>query len=199
MTNLLSQHIRCYNLFWRLAAWIGAKESLLEFVILSTNYRWLNLDVTGDLAKALRIRTVFISVRAAHLSLGLVREDLVHPPGLGEKSTQRHGEAEGHGPRLNLERCACVNFVTVFLTAVSARSNGAQKLQAGLHVRRKHKRKHKPTCEPGRRKHKKKERALVLVLASSRFTRGLCLCLRRPGSQVAYARAWACVARVNKP
>ena len=28
---------------------------------------------------------------------------------------------------------------------------------------------------------------LVLVLASSRFTRGLCLCLRRPGSHVAYA------------
>ena len=39
------------------------------------------------------------------------------------------------------------------------------------------------TCEPGRRKRKKKERALVLVVASSRFTRGLCLrlclCLRR--------------------
>ena len=38
---------------------------------------------------------------------------------------------------------------------------------------------------------------LMLVLASSRFTRGLCLCLRRPGSHVAYACACACVVPVH--
>ena len=55
--------------------------------------------------------------------------------------------------------------------------------KAGLHVRRKHKR-------------KRAFLFLVLVLASSLFTRGLCLCLRRPGSHVAYACAcaYACVA-----
>ena len=46
----------------------------------------------------------------------------------------------------------------------------------GLHVRRKHKHKHKhkhkkPTCKPVRRKHKRLVLALVLMLASSRFTR----------------------------
>ena len=55
-------------------------------------------------------------------------------------------------------------------------------------------------CEPGQHKHKSVFLFLVLtlVLASSWFTLGLCsclrLCLRRPGSHVAYAcaRAYAC-------
>ena len=53
------------------------------------------------------------------------------------------------------------------------------KLTAGLHIRRKHK--HKPRVNKGWRKHKHKHAFLflALVLASSRFTRGLCLCLRR--------------------
>ena len=37
-------------------------------------------------------------------------------------------------------------------------SLATQALKAGLHVRRKHKHKHKPTCEPGRRNHKRKHK-----------------------------------------
>ena len=49
-------------------------------------------------------------------------------------------------------------------------------VKPGLHVPRKHKHKHKrkhkkPTCKPVRRKHKRLVLALVLMLASSRFTR----------------------------
>ena len=50
-------------------------------------------------------------------------------------------------------------------------------LKVGLHVGRKHK--HKQKLRVNKHKRKKKERALALVLASSRFTRVLCLCLRR--------------------
>ena len=46
------------------------------------------------------------------------------------------------------------------------------RLKPGLHGRRKHKHKHKkPTCKPGRRTHKRLVPALMLMLASSRFTR----------------------------
>ena len=51
----------------------------------------------------------------------------------------------------------------------------------------------------GRRKHRRASLFLALVLASSRFTRGLCLCLRRPGSHVAYACVSASVVRVSQP
>ena len=49
-------------------------------------------------------------------------------------------------------------------------------LKPGLHVRRKHKHEHKnkhkePTCKPVRRKQQRLVLALVLMLASFRFTR----------------------------
>ena len=60
-------------------------------------------------------------------------------------------------------------------------------LKAGLHVRRKHKHKHKHKPRVNR------DDASTSTSARSFF---LCLCLRYPGSHVAYA--CACVLRVNK-
>ena len=61
-------------------------------------------------------------------------------------------------------------------------------LKAGLHVRRKHKHKHKPRVD--------RDDASTSTSARSFF-----LCLRRPGSHMAYACAFACacVVRVNQP
>ena len=81
-------------------------------------------------------------------------------------------------------------------------------LKAGLHVRRKHKHKHKRKPRVNRddaSTSARKKKGACACVASSRFTRGLCLrlCLRRPGSHVAYAcacaHACACVVRVNQP
>ena len=55
-------------------------------------------------------------------------------------------------------------------------------IKAGLHVRRKHKYKHKPR-----------------VNQDDASARSFFLRLRRPGSHVAYACACACVVRVNQP
>ena len=71
--------------------------------------------------------------------------------------------------------CRCSGgFVPVFLVLVHAlQERLAEAVKAGLHVRRKHKRKYKhkrPKCKPVRRKHKRLV-LHVLMLASSRFTR----------------------------
>ena len=52
-------------------------------------------------------------------------------------------------------------------------------LKAGLHVWSKHKHKHKPRVNRYNASTRKRNAFLSLVLASSRFTRGFCLCLRR--------------------
>ena len=63
---------------------------------------------------------------------------------------------------------------------------GVKGLRAGLHVRRKHKRKHKPRVN--------RDDAST---STRKRTARLCLCLRRLGSHVAYA--CVCVVRVNQP
>ena len=63
-------------------------------------------------------------------------------------------------------------------------------VKAGLHVRRKHKNKHK-------RKHKPRVNRDDANTSARKRNACLCLCLRRPGSHVAYA--CACVVRVNQP
>ena len=63
-------------------------------------------------------------------------------------------------------------------------------VKAGLHVRSKHKRKHKPRVN-------RDDASTTARKRNACF----CLCLRRPGSHVAYtcAYACACVVHVNQP